>query len=151
MSQLNFDTTSADTQPRQAPAIAIVSKNHKFMSVTDAFASIVGYSPDELFGKTFEHITHPADVDIDSDLVSRLFRGELEYYEMAKRYVHKDGHLVRILLTVSAGRGDKGVIQNAIAKIHPLGSLLPRTTLPSFQHADEPNEQIERIKNAMFL
>jgi len=151
MSQPQRDSTPNDTQIRPPPSIALVGKDHRFTVVTVAFAAAVGYLPEELIGLKFEHITHPADVDIDSDLSHRLFRGELEHYEIAKRYVHKAGHLVRILLAVSAGRGMNGKIHSAIAKMYPLGTLLPGTTLPSFQHADEPNEQIERIKNAMFL
>ena len=89
-------------------------------------------------------------MDIDSDLATRLFRGEIDHYEMAKRYVRKDRSIVRILLTVSIARAKNGRILCAISKIQPITQLPPGTTLPSFQHDDEPNDQIERIKNAMF-
>ena len=136
-------------QTKPTLCVALVGHDHKFIAVTPAFAAVVGYTPEELHGRTFEQITHPADIDIDSDLAQRVFRGELAQYEMAKRYIHKDGHIVRILLNVTTARGKSGEIHCAVSTIVPLGDVLPATPLPTFQHEDEPNDQIERIKKAM--
>jgi len=142
---------SADVNLNAPPAIALVDESHRFLAVTAAFAAVIGYTPGELFGKTFEQITHPADADVDSDLTQRVFSGELASYDMTKRYYHKDGHIVRILLTVTVARGESDKARFAVAQIRPLGDMLPSTTMPAFQHADEPNDEVERIKRAMFF
>lgn len=142
---------SAPSEVSAPPAIALADEEHRFVAVTAAFASVIGYTPEELFGKTFEEFTHPADADVDGDLCRRMFRGELDAFDMTKRYIHKDGHYVRILLSVTCARGKNGTIQYAVAQIRPLGGLMPGATMPAFQHADEPNDEVDRIKRAMFF
>lgn len=142
-------TISSDSKTISAPAIALVAADHRLVAVTDAFAELVGYSPAELCGKTFEQITHPADIDIDSDLATRLFRGRIPSYELAKRYVHKNGQIVRILLAASVVRDRLGKIVFAVAQIRPLAQDVPAPTLPVFQHEHEKSDEIEKIKRAM--
>lgn len=48
--------------------------------------------------------------DLEADLayVRQLLAGEIQTYQMEKRYFHKDGHVVRILLNVSLARDNEG-------------------------------------------
>ena len=47
---------------------------------------IVGYSREELLGKTFQDITHPDDLDADVGLLRQVLAGERSGYQMEKRY-----------------------------------------------------------------
>lgn len=51
--------------------------------------------------KTFQDITHPDDLAEDLGHVQRMLDGQIETYQMEKRYFHKDGRIVYVLLSVS--------------------------------------------------
>jgi diguanylate cyclase (GGDEF)-like protein/PAS domain S-box-containing protein len=84
--------------------IALVSPEGKWIKVNSALCSIVGYSEEELLSLTFQDITHPDDLDADLEYVRQMLSGEIRNFHMEKRYYHKDGHIVWILLSVSLVR-----------------------------------------------
>jgi PAS domain S-box-containing protein len=92
-----------------APAgIGVFSLEGRFLAANQAYASIVGYTRDELLGKTFQDITVPEDLAADLENAARLLSGESESCLMEKRYLRKDGHPVWVLLNVSLLRDSHG-------------------------------------------
>ncbi|ATB29784.1 PAS domain S-box protein [Melittangium boletus] len=88
--------------------MALVSLEGGFLHANSALCELVGYSRRELLSKTFQDITHPSDLEPDLTNVSRLLEGVLGTYQMEKRYFHKQGHVVSVLLTCSLVRGARG-------------------------------------------
>lgn len=88
--------------------IALVSTNGSWLRVNRSLCNIIGYTADELLRTTFQAITHPDDLDTDLGFVRQVLDGVIPGYEMEKRYVHKAGHLVWALLTVSLVRAASG-------------------------------------------
>ena len=72
-----------------------------------ALSTITGYSEGELLSTSFQAITHPDDVDGDIHNTEELLEGKIDFYEVEKRYIHKNGSIVWILLSISAVR-EKG-------------------------------------------
>ncbi len=65
----------------------------------ERWAQILGYSLDELAPvsiKTWELLTHPADLIYSNELLQKHFSGELPYYNLDFRMKHKDGQWVWI-------------------------------------------------------
>mgnify|MGYP001176031715 CR=1 FL=1 len=87
-----------------ALGMALVSTDGKWLKVNKKLCNIVGYSEKELLAKTFQEITHPDDLDADLNQVQLLLDDKITGYEMEKRYFHKDGHIVWVLLNVSLVR-----------------------------------------------
>lgn len=81
--------------------MATVSLSGKFLQANRALCEIVGYSKEELEGLTFQAITHPDDLDLDLANAQRLLNGEIQSYQMEKRYIRKNGEVVWIQLTGS--------------------------------------------------
>ena len=73
-----------------------------FLRANQRYADILGYSVQDLVGKTFQSLTHPDDLAADMAQVRRLKSGDLPEYRLEKRYIHKDGHVVWGDLTVSS-------------------------------------------------
>jgi two-component system, cell cycle sensor histidine kinase and response regulator CckA len=84
-----------------AIGMALVSLDGKWLRVNPALCRIVGYSPEELLVTDFQSITHRDDLAVDLSYVGQMVRGEIRSYEMENRYVHKGGHIVWVLLSVS--------------------------------------------------
>ncbi|MGH3065484.1 MAG: PAS domain S-box protein, partial [Gaiellaceae bacterium] len=91
-----------------AIGMALVAPDGRWLQVNDALCEIVGYSSEELLGKSFQDITHSDDLDIDLEFVRQMLAGELNTYQMEKRYLHRLGHAVWILLSVSLVRETGG-------------------------------------------
>lgn len=85
----------------QSPiGIAIVNSYGEMIKCNDAFANILGYTKDEFVRKTFQEITHPADLKADMDQFQKIKEGKIDYYEMQQRYLSKSGRIIWTTLTV---------------------------------------------------
>jgi PAS domain S-box-containing protein len=90
----------------EAPiGMALVTLDRKLMRGNRALCEMVGYTPNELAQMTYPGITHPDDVDTDRELLGQLTRGEIPRYRLEKRYYHKTGRIVNIMLSRSVLRG----------------------------------------------
>ncbi len=91
-----------------AIGMALVSPEGRWLKVNRAVCGILGYTQEELLVRTFQDITHPDDLEADMACVRQMLDGELQTYQMEKRYYHKAGHTVRALLSVSVVRDARG-------------------------------------------
>jgi PAS domain S-box-containing protein len=89
-----------------AIGMALVSPEGRWLRVNQALCRIVGYSPQELLDTDFLAITHPNDLAADLKLSQELLDGKRAYYAMEKRYFHRDGRIIWILLSVSLVRNE---------------------------------------------
>jgi two-component system sensor histidine kinase/response regulator len=88
--------------------LALVALDGPFIRVNPALCALTGYHRAELLSMTFGMLTHPDDRDADLAFVKRALSGEIATYEMEKRYVHKDGGIVWVLLNACLVRDDTG-------------------------------------------
>ncbi|TKS63302.1 MAG: hybrid sensor histidine kinase/response regulator [Nitrospira sp.] len=87
-----------------AIGMALVGLDGHWLQVNPALCKLVGYTQPELLATTFQAITHPDDLDTDLAFVRQVLASEIPTYQMEKRYFHKQGHIVWILLDVSLVR-----------------------------------------------
>jgi diguanylate cyclase (GGDEF)-like protein/PAS domain S-box-containing protein len=73
----------------------------KFIQVNQRYCDIVGYSHNEMLSLDFQSITHPLDLQADLGNMERLMSGAIRNFTMEKRYIHKNGSIVWVELTVS--------------------------------------------------
>lgn len=67
---------------------------HGNLKMNKAFSQIIGYSEKE-FGKlTWHQITHPDDVEKDSEINNLILSGKKSSARWEKRYIHKNGNVV---------------------------------------------------------
>jgi diguanylate cyclase (GGDEF)-like protein/PAS domain S-box-containing protein len=102
--------------------VAIVGVDGRFLHVNQKLCLITGYSALELKDMTFQQITHPDDLDADMVQVDELLSGELDTYEMEKRYFTKDGHLIWVLLAVAMVREDDGTPRHFISQVQDISA-----------------------------
>lgn len=84
--------------------MSIVSLEGKWIRVNHALTKITGYTEDELLTTNFQTLTYPKDLDTDLSYTQELVEGKRDSFEMEKRYVHKSGKIVWVLLSVSIVR-----------------------------------------------
>jgi PAS domain S-box-containing protein len=104
-----------------AIGIAHVGLEGQWLRANQKLCDIVGYSHQELLQKTFQDITYAADLEIDLAYVRQMLAGTIQTYAIEKRYIHKNGSLVWIHLTVSLVRKANGDPKYFISVIEDIG------------------------------
>ncbi|MDZ7721446.1 MAG: PAS domain S-box protein [candidate division KSB1 bacterium] len=100
--------------------ISITYPDMTWMRVNERYCDIVGYSFSELESLTWLDITHPKDRERDVKEFQRIIQGEINSYQMEKRFVSKSGQTVPVFLTVSCVRNDVGELLYSIATIQDI-------------------------------
>ncbi len=88
--------------------MALVGLDERFLQVNEALCRILGYPAARLLEMTVPQVTHPDDVAAEESQKLRLLRGDGGAFQMEKRYLHADGHVVWGALSVSAVAGPDG-------------------------------------------
>lgn len=91
-----------------ATGIALADAQGNFIRVNTSFSQITGYTEKELLATNFRSITHPEDIEADLVLLRQLQSDEINFFSMEKRYLHKKGHYIWVLLNVSTIRSTSG-------------------------------------------
>jgi PAS domain S-box-containing protein len=100
--------------------LALVGKDYHFLKVNGALCQMVGYSEAELLQMSFPDITHPDDLRADVELAEKLFKREIPFYQLQKRYVRKNSEIIWIKLTGSVICGLKGELLYGLAMIEDI-------------------------------
>ena len=91
-----------------AVGIALVLPEGWIVKVNRSFCQMLGYTEEELLQKNFREITYHEDLHNDLKYSNQLVRGEIPFYSMEKRYIHKNGTLIWSILSVSLIRDSAG-------------------------------------------
>jgi PAS domain S-box-containing protein len=112
------DPMEASGHPRQLEAlfrntvehapvgIAFANRDGSFRHCNRAFCSLLGFSAEELRGKSIASLTHMDDLESTAAGHERLWRGGITHLDVEKRYVRKDGSALWVRVTTSLVRGD---------------------------------------------
>ncbi|QFU23906.1 EAL domain-containing protein [Shewanella eurypsychrophilus] len=84
--------------------IGISSVDQHWLKVNPRVCQMLKYSEAELLAKTWVEMTHYDDLQADLSQFKRMLSGEIDEYEMDKRFVAKDGSIVYTHLTVACQR-----------------------------------------------
>lgn len=104
--------------------MALVGLDGKWIQVNDSICKSIGYTREELMQLTFQDITHPDDLEKDLNLLHNLIDGTIDSYQIEKKYYHKNGHLVYVLLTVTAVHNIDGSLSHFISQIVDITSRI---------------------------
>jgi PAS domain S-box-containing protein len=100
--------------------MALVAPDGSWLRVNRSVCEITGYSEIELLKRTFQDITHPEDLARDVANAKKMLAGEIDTYHMEKRYFHKNGSIVWVMLSVSLVRDDEGKPRFFISQIQDI-------------------------------
>ena len=80
--------------------LALLDAEGHWIKVNQPLCEITGYSEAELLVTDFQAITHPDDLGKDVEQARQVMAGEIDGYQMEKRYIRKDGSIIWVLLHV---------------------------------------------------
>jgi PAS domain S-box-containing protein len=88
--------------------MAIVDLDGTCVHVNKSLCEMFGRSEAELLAIAIPTLTHPDDLASDIAAARRFFNGESSHYQVEKRYLHKSGESVWVLLSTSLIRDTEG-------------------------------------------
>lgn len=81
--------------------MALTDLSGNWLQVNPALCDFLGYSSGELLATNFQAVTHSEDLPKSLSSLQYFLAGGHKVYQLEKRYLHKDGHVMWGLLTVS--------------------------------------------------
>jgi len=105
-----------------AVGIAHVAPDGRWLRVNKAMCRILGYPVDELLTKSFQDVTFPEDLAADLAQVELMLKGEIDSYDIERRYLRKDGTIIWATLTVGCVRKSDGSIDYFVSAIEDISA-----------------------------
>ncbi len=113
--------------------------------------TLIGYSQEELYQRTFLDITHPDDRTRDLAYVQTVVAGNTQSYTCEKRYLCKNGRTLWIHLTVSPILNPSGQFVCFVSVIEDISERkqLEERLYQSTREAEERARQLEAVFEAV--
>ncbi len=84
-----------------AIGMALVAPDGRWLQVNRALCRILGYDESELLARDFQSLTYAEDRELASRHLAQILAKNVHVAPIEKRYIHKLGHAVWVLLSVS--------------------------------------------------
>jgi PAS domain S-box-containing protein len=88
--------------------MALVGLTGRWLRVNRSLCDMIGYDAEALLETDLQAVTHKDDLAQELRQLARVLAGEIPSYQMEKRYLHKNGALVYVMLSVSLVRDAHG-------------------------------------------
>ncbi len=100
--------------------IALCQLERGFIRVNQAYAQMLGYTESELLSLSFKDVTHPQDLELEIPYLERAINGEIDGYQLEKRYIKKNQEIVWVNLTCVQIRDEAGKILYCLAMVEDI-------------------------------
>ncbi|HTZ18688.1 MAG TPA: PAS domain S-box protein [Dissulfurispiraceae bacterium] len=132
----------------QAPiGAAIMDINFAFIRVNKVLCDITGYAEEELLSRRILDIIHPDDVPIGLNYANRLLNGEIDSYENDRRFLHKNGGIIWVIISMRCLRDQSGKPHYLLPMIQDITSR--KSALDTLAATKERLEHSESIYRAI--
>jgi PAS domain S-box-containing protein len=145
-----------------------VSLGGHFTAVNSAACELFGYSAEELEKMTFFDLTLEEDRGKGVEALRQLREGKISVYRTEKRYTHKSGRIIHVILASASIRDEKGeplyfvsqivdistrIYQEALLRQHALDLGRSNTDLAQFAYvvAHDIREPLRMVTNFLEL
>ncbi|MBL0942851.1 MAG: PAS domain S-box protein [Hydrogenophaga sp.] len=97
-----------DNFEHSATGMAHTTLDGRWLRVNQTYCDLIGYTRDEFMRTHWREFTHPDDLGLDQANLARVISGEIDTYTLEKRYIHREGRVVWVLLSISLMRKPDG-------------------------------------------
>ncbi len=139
LKQVERDLRSSEEQFRQAfqnspIGMALCNMDGSFVQINPAYLQMIGYSQSELNKLTFRDLTHPEDLAKQMPYYEQCVRGEIDSYQLDKRYVKKDGEIIWVNMIAAITKDESG---------KPLHALIMAEDITEVKMAEKNRQHLE--------
>ncbi|HZS04906.1 MAG TPA: EAL domain-containing protein [Blastocatellia bacterium] len=87
-----------------AVGMALLDPQGRWLEVNRALCQLTGYSEPELRGRHFQALVHPHDLGAALVQLHQLLDGQIPAFQLEQRYLHRHGHTLCLIWSVSLVR-----------------------------------------------
>lgn len=117
-------------------ATALFNPEGLFLSVNIKFCQLMGFARHELLHIPLEVVIHPEDLHLDTGYRKLMQEGQLNHYQITRRYINRSGEVWTARTHISAVRNPDGALEMMVCQLEDL-----RLTLDYQQHLEHLSAQ----------
>lgn len=106
-----------------AAGMIIVQPDGKIKQVNQSFCEMIGYSEETLLKMSLNDLTHPEDINNCLSNIRNMLSGKLDYFHLEERYIHKNGNVIWVNVSVSSVSDDFGQSVYLIVQILDISEM----------------------------
>lgn len=91
-----------------AIGMAILNEKTEWLEVNDQLCKIIGYSREEILKLNIFDLNHQEDITKNIILLKDFIKGKSSYLNNEQRFIHKNGSIVYVILSVSVVNNEDG-------------------------------------------
>jgi PAS domain S-box-containing protein len=114
--------------------MALCNMDGSYVQINSAYLQMTGYSQPELELLTFRDVTHPEDLVKQLPYYEQCVRGEIDSYQLDKRYVKKDGEIIWVNMIAAITKDETG---------KPLHALIMAEDITEVKMAEKNRQHLE--------
>lgn len=95
--------------------LSVTGPDRTWIEVNQKICQLLGFSKNELIGHSFAEFTHPDDLQEDMDFFQKVLAGEINSYELDKRFIRADGSILYVTLSAVGQRNNDGTLDHLLA------------------------------------
>ena len=99
---------------------ALVSPEGRILYLNPALCELMGFEAAQMLGQSYNALSHPDDVDAGTPYALGLLQGSGDSYQIEKRYLHANGHVIWVAISVSLVRMLDGSPRYFIAQVEDI-------------------------------
>ena len=100
--------------------LTITSPEKGWLQINDCLCNMLGYTEDELKTMTWTQLTHPDDIAEDDARFKQILAGEIDGYELEKRFLTRGGGVIFTKLVVRCVRKSDGSVDYIAAMVEDI-------------------------------
>ena len=125
--------------------VAITSPDGRCLEANEALCEMLGYSREEMIGKSSADIAPPEDREADARWLRSIVDGEFDQDRIFRRYIRRDGGTIHVEVAVRALRDSRGRFTGILAVVNDVTVRLRAET--ALRTAKEQAEAASRAKS----
>jgi PAS domain S-box-containing protein len=95
--------------------MSVTAPDCTWIEVNQRLCQMFGYTKKELTGMNWTEITHADDLENNTKLFNQLLEGEINQYELDKRFIRKDGSILYVTLSAVCQRNEDGSVHHILS------------------------------------
>mgnify|MGYP003131836575 CR=1 FL=1 len=153
--KLRIENIYEATFEQAAVGIVHHDEEYNWMRFNEKFSDMLQYSKSELMKMSIDELVYPDDLDYGKELDQKVLNGELNSYQIEKRYRRKDESIMHVLLSKTIARDTDNQYMFFVSVLKDITYLKEiENKLESFniqleQQVEERTKQLEAINEEL--
>ncbi|GAC1596421.1 MAG: hypothetical protein NVS3B19_18940 [Ginsengibacter sp.] len=131
--------------------MAIISPDGQLIQVNKKLCSILGYNEEELLNCSIKDITHPDHIRLQLKKIKDLLACRVNYFNIEKRCLHKNGQVIWVYLAVSVVKDVKNNPIHFVCQIidRTAAKLIESEVIKSREELEKATEKLKVLNQRL--